>query len=197
MNTAKTKDDRSELIPLAPPVYTFTTTALSKSMTESAARYLRSNANHQSFFYGLIFQMDLDSVDYSRQVYTYFNVVADIGGFFCICYLVGAVLAFLLLSFNKPDSLLISRLFKRRVKKQSNSNLTTVQMAQQELRSRGPVTRMYCLTCRDKPTQRGYYRALRDLHSELDFENYFRRMKQFESALTVLLTKKERYLLRN
>lgn len=149
------------------------------------------------------FQMDPNRTEYKRSVYTWFEMLADVGGFIVCFYLFGYIINYILVRKVMGCALenqLVSRLFERRRTAEGNrkSDATTVaKVAQEELKSREPLRRCYnpfsCLI--NRGLRRGYMRAKQSLWHELDLYTYFRKMKQFEGALSVLFSSKERYLL--
>ena len=55
-----------------------------------------SDGTPVKFFYGATFQLDLDRTEHQRVLYTWVDLLSDVGGFFCLLHLCGQFFFFIL-----------------------------------------------------------------------------------------------------
>ena len=75
----------------------------------------------------LTFNLDSEKVKHSRQIYSYLDLLSDVGGLFDILKIIGSYIVLFgsLMTGSKLDRHLVSRIFKRTdSRKESKSNMS-------------------------------------------------------------------------
>ena len=130
---------------------------------------------------------------YNRSIYTFFDMLGDIGGLFdALCYL-STMISFSvsMCTVSGQDRFIVSNIFQRESKKDPSPH--------HRVTRRKPLVSRVCslMWHMDHKRHRMFVRAAKSYQKELDILHFIKLQKVTQSLQKMLYTKAERYLLRN
>jgi len=142
---------------------------------------------------GFIISSSIDATNHTRSIYSSLDFLGDVGGLFDMLRLVTQVFIQLLFTISGSglDAFLLKAIFKES-KGHHKSEIS-------EIQARKPITVGWSLCCFSRRTKR--YRMLqKGLHrieKEQDFVGFVKKQMKLDTALKVLFSTTERFLLAN
>ena len=149
------------------------------------------------------FMMHPDVVYQQRAIYTFWDVISDMGGLFDAMKLIGSFVmsCFTMLTGRSLESYLITKLFKfGRQKHKLHSNNNSEENIKRNITQRIPAKFSACrwlLKRRERDTATMFEKAKRRISKELDIVNFLKHHMIDKIQKRTLFTRLERYLMKH